>query len=173
MSLSKSNRASLISMIRPDMVVMSFFHESKSSGLVRIMETWEGRCANSTSATKRNPRKVVVFAPATHDMSSVSGRVRDLASLQDGQLGLDPLGLLGIGRDDVQSTDSFVVQPGVLGKRLRGACNRSRSAGMPRMRERPMGSQGLTWQTNIGTLFSANFLIDPASRSRSPVANPW
>lgn len=58
--------------------------------------------------------------PETHDMSSISGRVRDLASLQDGQLGLDPLGLLGIGRDDVQSTDTFVVQPGVLGKRLRG-----------------------------------------------------
>ena len=105
-------------------------------------------------------------------MSSVSGRVRNLASLQDGQLGLDPLGLLGIGRDDVQSPDSFVVQPGVLGKRLRGAWNRSRSAGMPRMKERFIGLQGPTWQTNIGTLFSANFLIDPASRSRSPVAKP-
>ena len=40
-------------------------------------------------------------AIATYDMSSVSGRVRDLASLQDGQLGLDPFGLFSIGRDDV------------------------------------------------------------------------
>ena len=107
-------------MIRPDMVVMSLFHESNSSGSVKIIETCNGPGGIEVIGQSISdiPASSIGQQDGTHDMSSVSGRVRNLASLQDGQLGLDPLGLFGIGRDDVQRADTFVVQSGVLGKRL-------------------------------------------------------
>ena len=50
----------------------------------------------------------------THDVSTVSGRITDLASLQDGQLGLDTIGLLGRGSHHVERTNTFIVQSSVL-----------------------------------------------------------
>jgi hypothetical protein len=85
------------------------------------------QCRTSVPGARSFPS---LWRGGTHDMSSVSGRVRDFASLQDGQLGLDPLGLLGISRDDVQGPDSFVVQPGVLGKRLRVVPRKSADVGI-------------------------------------------
>ena len=48
----------------------------------------------------------------------VGWRVANLASLENGELTSDPVRDFGRGSDDVQGTDTFTVQTGVLGETL-------------------------------------------------------
>jgi hypothetical protein len=100
-------------MIREDMVTMSCFHSLNSSGLVKIRDTCHE--VNVSISSIRGRRRV------TYQASTVCRRVADFTPLQHRKLTLDSCSFLLGGTDDVQSSDSLVVQTGVLGEGLHEA----------------------------------------------------
>lgn len=102
-------------MIREDMVTMSCFHSLNSSGLVKIKDTCYGLNISIC--------RIQCGSWATYEASTVCRRVADFTPLQDGKLTLDSRRLLLRGTNNVQGSDTLVVQTGILGERLIEAGN--------------------------------------------------
>jgi hypothetical protein len=91
---------------------------------------WEFRVVGGVTRAENFTQKAVFFLLSssgdfllvgdqrTYETSSMGRRVTDLTTLENRQLTLDPLSSFLRRSDDVQSTNTFTVQAGILGETL-------------------------------------------------------